>query len=752
MTEQKQIAEKRMVRPTAPRPTAGAAQLTPKDIIAILRRHIWLIIIMTIIGIMCGGAGWFLMMRYFPKYTARGGIRVLPTAEKDPMKIGGPIGNKDIQYGARVALAARIKDQSTLQQLIDRDKVQDTDWFHGFGDLKDKRIRKSVKELKKKFGVSPQRDGDAIVLTMTCAKPEEAALIVNEMMDLFVASQGSTKQRDVASRLTGLERQRLRVSRDFDVAEKSLDEVRKRYGFSDLEERTYEDTFAKRLAELEKEEDLLFVQIRETSSNIKRLEERAVGPINEQVENQIERDPVMLSLMQQIVGIEAQLAGVMTKFGENHRIVRQTRQRLEKTREKRLIRKREIAEQTRQAQLKDAQDVFLILEDTLEELKGRREEARERKRDLDIARVQFAKRAVIRDERKEQLNLIKSQIEKLKIIHDDPETPKVQKLGSAPVPLEVSSPNWKVYFPGGTMLGFMLGVGLAFLIELANDLVRTPRDVGRYLHIPLLGVIPHADEDELLDEDIELCHIVRLAPYSIISECYRRFRTNLKLSKSAQSSKVILITSGVARDGKTSVASNLATAFVAEDKKVLLVDANFWQPNLHKIFSNGQQHEQDAPEGQTQQNEPAGFGLSTLLANECDYHQAIKSVDIENLHIIESGPRPHNPAELLGGVQMEKLINEQRQNYDYIIIDGPPVLLVSDTKMLAMHVDGTIVVFNANATRRGAALRTIRELRQVDANIAGCVLVALKALKGGYFNEQFKSYHEYQKLQLAHSL
>jgi capsular exopolysaccharide synthesis family protein len=397
---------------------------------------------------------------------------------------------------------------------------------------------------------------------------------------------------------------------------------------------------------------------------------------------------------------------------------------------------------------------LIILTDSLEELKMRRDEARERKRDLDIARVQYAKRLIIKEERKEQLNTIKEQIGKLKILHDDPETPKVQSLGHAPMPLEVSSPKWQVYFPGGTMLGLMCGVGLAFLIELANDLVRTPRDVGRYLHIPLLGVIPDADEDEQLDEDIDLCHVVRLAPYSLISESYRRFRTNLKLSGSAESSKVILISSGVARDGKTSIAVNLATAFVAESKKVLLVDANFWQPSLHTLFSNGQQQEESngSDSDAAMENDQTGFGLSTLLSNECDYHQAIKPVDIENLNIIESGPLPVNPAELLGGAQMEKFINVQRKNYDYIIIDGPPVLLVSDTKMLAKLVDGTILVFNANTTRRGAALRTIRELRQVEANIAGCVLLALKAIKGGYFSEQFKSYHKYQKLQLARSI
>ncbi len=330
----------------------------------------------------------------------------------------------------------------------------------------------------------------------------------------------------------------------------------------------------------------------------------------------------------------------------------------------------------------------------------------------------------------------------MKIIHDDPETPKVQFVGAAPVPLEASFPKWQIFFPGGTVLGLLFGVGLVFLIELLNDLVRTPRDVGRYLHIPLLGVIPDASEDEQA-RDVDLCHVVRQAPYSIVSESYRRFRTNLKLSGFAQS-KVLLVTSGMAEDGKTSVAVNLATAFVAENKKVLLIDANFRRPTLHTIFP-----EAEAPAPQQQR---ADFGLSCLLTGRCGYHDVIRPSGIDGLWLIDSGPLPSNPAELLGSSQMEELIKLQRESYDYVIVDGPPVLLVSDAKVLAKFVDGTVLVFNAGATRRGAAQRTIREMKEVNTTIAGCVLFAVKAMKGGYFQEQFRSYQEYQKLQLARSV
>jgi capsular exopolysaccharide synthesis family protein len=698
---------------------------------------------LTILGLIVGGVSWYFLRKYAPKYTARTYIRVLPPMERDPMVIGGGAVAKDIQYGHRLSLAALMKGQRTLEELLDRDKIRKTEWFGHFGKSKAVSIRKAVKDLKKRLGVSAERDAEFISVSMTCGDKIESALIVNEMVSLFIASQGSTKKAEVTERLARLEDQRVRLQRDLTSAEDALDDVRKRWGFGDLEEREFQHTVTLKLNRLEFEQDDLLLEMRQIQASIETLERQATGPINEQIERQIEADPIMLALAQQLAFQQAALAARLTKFGENHRAVREMRELISKTGEERLIRRSIIAEQTRQSNLKNAQDMQTVLQSRLEELEKMREEAATKKRDLDAARVQYEQRVSIRDERKEMLSETKGTIETLKVMHDDPETPKVQFVGQAPVPLEVSSPKWQLYFPGGTMLGLMLGAGLAFLIELLNDLVRMPRDVSRYLNIPLLGVIPDAAEDEQL-RGIDRCLIVRQAPYSIVSESYRRFRANLKLSDAAETSKALLVSSGMAGDGKTSLAVNLATTFVAENKKILLIDANFWRPNLHKIFPK--RRPQDDPD------EPSEFGLSTLLVGLCGYQEIIRPSGIEGLDVIDVGPLPSNPAELLGAAQMEQLLKHQRENYDYVIVDGPPVLLVSDTKVLAKLVDATILVFNAGATRRGAAQRTIRELREVNAGIVGCVLLAVRAMKGGYFHEQFRSYQEYQQLQLAHSI
>jgi len=704
---------------------------------------------MTFLGLIAAGVAWYLLLTFFPKYTARTFIRVLPPVEKDPMAIGGAQVNKDIQYGYRVSMANLLTQQSTLSALIDRSKVRETTWFQRFGQIRERRIVKAVEDLEENFSANPQRDGEFVVVSMTCRAKAEAALIVNEMVGLFLDMQGGRKRAEIAERLARLTQQQDSVQRDLDLAEQALADVRAATGLTDLEERrggSFRHTIELRLDDLQLQQTDLALGIKQTQADIKNLEELAVGPINEQVEHQIETDPVMVVLAQQLAFQESELAGMLTKFGENHRVVRQVKELINEIRVRRELRKAEIAEQTRQSNLKDARNVLVVVQERYAELEKLRQEAEAKKRDLDLARIQYQQRVTIRDERKQMLDSIKEQIEKLRIVREDPETPKVQFVGYAPEPLRVSSPRWQFYFPGGTILGLMFGVGLAFLIELLNDLVRTPRDVSRYLHIPLLGVIPDAAEDDQV-RGVDLGFVVNQAPYSIISESYRRFRTNLKLSSSAESLKTLLVTGGAAGDGKTSVAVNLAMTFVAEDRNVLLIDANFWRPSLHTMFPA----QERGTENQNQQ-ERSEFGLSTLLSGLCGYQEIIRASDVEGLSVIDSGPLPSNPAELLGGPQMEQLVKHQRQTYDYVIIDGPPVLLVSAAKMLAKVVDGTVLVFNANMTRRGAALRTIRELREINATVVGCVLLAVRAMKGGYFAESFRSYQEYQKLQLAHSV
>jgi len=726
----------------------AAAALTPRDVLLILRRHIWLIISATVIGFVCGGVAWFLLLRYLPKYTAAAYLKVLSPVERDPWLIGGPVVQEQIQYNFRASIAAMIMQQSTLEALLDRDKIRQTKWFRQFAEYdeqgniinRDECIRKAFEDLQDNFVAHPERNQEFVLLKMTCGSKEEAALIVNEMQDLFLAKQGVTQQSDVASRLASYRQREASVKADLVRIQGELDDIARRYpqltGLSELEQsggRYFQNPVTRQFNDLELQEQQLLLQIRQVQAAIGEFQELATGPVPVQIANRIKEDPVMLALDQRLAVLQSVLRGSLTRFGENHRVVRDTKRQIQETELQRQARMREVAELTRQGQLGDAQDQLVVLQERLKELQKLRDDVLASQRDLDVAQRLYARKLEDKQERQETLNTIKEQIEKLSVMHDDPKTRKVESMGRALAPLDVSSPRWELYFPGGTVLGLLLGVGLAFMLETVNDLVRTPRDVGRYLDVAVLAVVPAQDEDDQAD-DVDPYHVVRQAPYSIISEAYTRLRTNLSLSAASHDDKVLLITSGLPEEGKSAVASNLATTLVAQNKKVLLIDANFRRPVLHKVFERP---------GTSQ----GGYGLSSLLAGLCELEAARRSNVIQGLDLIEAGPLPGNPTELLGSHRMKQLLSEQRKNYDYIIIDSSPVLLVSDSKLLARMADGTIVVLNAGTTRRGAARRTIEELRQVNTSLAGCVLFAARAIKGGYFRQQFRTYQQYQPVQ-----
>ena len=209
------------------------------------------------------------------------------------------------------------------------------------------------------------------------------------------------------------------------------------------------------------------------------------------------------------------------------------------------------------------------------------------------------------------------------------------------------------------------------------------------------------------------------------------------LSGNAGQHKTLLVTSPAVGCGKTSVSVNMAMTFVAEGKRVLFIDTNFRRPTSSVLFGRA--------ETAAASQEHPDFGLSNYLMGQCEYNNVIRPSDIEGLDVIDSGPMLSTPSEQLASIRMTDLLTKGKDQYDYVVIDGPP-MLVSDAKAMAAMADGTIVVFNATMTRRGEAQRTLRELNRVNANVIGTVLVGTKSIKGGYFNEMYKSYQQYQEI------
>jgi succinoglycan biosynthesis transport protein ExoP len=721
------------VRPVAFAGAGVGFAITPKEVVDILRRHLFLIILLTIVGAVFGTGLWGILRRFAPKYTARTYIEVLSPGQTDPSVIGTTLANKDIAYEFRTSKAALIKQQRMLQELIRRDAIRETAWFRSFKDD----VVEIIKDLEDHLGVYPDRNSNFISISMTCGSPKEAALIVNQMIDLFVKSQQTTAEADIGLKLRELNQQESELRDKLRSISNSLADIRRSTGLTQLEsnggDSAFRHTITQKLASLEIDKMKLEADTEQVRTSVASFEKRTIN--DEIIMRNTENDQVVIYLIERISALEAELARRLTNLGENHREVQQLREVLRQTIAEKDARSNAKAQQIRDSDVTTVRDQLAMLTNRLAKLEQLRAQTESEQRELDNTRATYDQFISDREETKNKLFNTQDQISKYNLIKQDVETAKVKPVGLAPEPLEISSPKLLIFAPGGTFLGFMLGIGFAFLIELLNDLIRTPSDVMKYVNIPLLGMVTHKNLDSSTKE-ADMWKVTRQLPFSIMSECYRQFRTNLKLSADADSQRVIFITSGNAEEGRTTVAANIATTFAAENKQILLIDANFRRPTSHKLFpiSNGH-HQADAQL----------LDLSSYLTGTGSVERTIRSTGLENMDIIDSGPVPAHPAELLGGNRMTELIKYVKEHYDHVIIDGPP-MLVSDAKSLAAQADGTVLVFNTAITHRGTAKRVVRELKEINANILGAVLVGVKVLKGGYFREMFESYQDYQNL------
>jgi capsular exopolysaccharide synthesis family protein len=714
---------------------ALAISITPKEILDILRRHLFLIISLTIAGAVIGVGLWFVLRIIAPKYTARTYIEVLHPGQLDPTVIGTPLASKDIAYEFRFSKAALIKQQSTLQELIRREAIRETKWFKKFGND----IIEIIGDLDKNLGAIPDRNSNYISINMTCGDPEEAALIVNQMVDLFVRSQQTTAETDIGQKLRELSQQENELRDKLRNISGSLSDIRRSTGLTQLEgdEGAFRHTITQKLGTLEIEKMKLEADIEQVRATVTNYEQRGVS--DEIVQRDTENDPVVIGLIQRITTLETELARRLTNLGENHREVQQLREVMRQTMAEKDARNNLKALQIRDSDVTTAKDQFAVLTNRLAKLEELRAQTEKDQRDLDNTRADYERLVSDREEAKNKLFSIQEQMSKYNLIKQDTESAKVKPVGLAPPPLQMSSPRLLIFAPGGTFLGFLLGIGFAFLIELLNDLLRTPSDVMKFVNVPLLGMVAHKDLDDST-KNADMWKIVRQSPLSMMGECFRQFRTNLKLSSDSDTQRVIFVTSGNAGEGRTTVAVNTATSFAAENKRVLLIDANFRRPSSYKIFPNSNRQHAEA--------EKKDKGLSGYLTGSYSIMEIIRPTGIDGMDVIDSGILPANPAELLGGGRMAELVRYTKEHYDRVIIDGPPIL-VSDAKALALQADGTVLVFNAAITRRGTAKRVVRELREINTNILGAILIGVRVLKGGYFRELFDSYQDYQNSRKA---
>ena len=250
-------------------------------------------------------------------------------------------------------------------------------------------------------------------------------------------------------------------------------------------------------------------------------------------------------------------------------------------------------------------------------------------------------------------------------------------------------------------LGLILGVGLAFLVDYMDDTLKTREDFERCYGSSIIGEI--ARSSAAGEEEREIIYFTR--PDSPAAEGFRNLRTNVQFLNLDGGTRLIMITSSSPEEGKTSVAVNLGAALSEMNKSVLVVEADLRRPVLDKFIQG-----------------KALKGITDVIMGTATLSDAITATGHANLHLLMSGAKPPNPAELVSSQAMQQLLAQLKQTYDYVIVDAPPVLAVSDAIAMAPMMDGVLVVASHGIAKRDGARHTIELLGKVDTRILGVVI------------------------------
>jgi capsular exopolysaccharide synthesis family protein len=339
-------------------------------------------------------------------------------------------------------------------------------------------------------------------------------------------------------------------------------------------------------------------------------------------------------------------------------------------------------------------------------------------------------------------------------------TSNIKLVDRAEVPLFPSSPNKKKNLLLGFIVGLMGGLGLAFLLDYLDNSVKNSEDVEKYAKLPTWGIVPTFDPDGFRkgygygygyghrkkgtegavkgkaggaeakgkDDALPRLKFIELisyfAPKSSFAESYRSIRTALLLSSPETQLKILVVTSPLPIEGKTATICNLAVTLAQMNKRVLILDADLRKPRQHKIF------------GIKNLN-----GLTNYLASRLELKELIKPTYIPSLFLVNAGPVPPNPSELLGSDKMASFLDMMRKYFDYVLIDTPPLLAVTDS-MIIPKTDGVVLIVWAGRTSREALMRAREELGLMKIKTLGVILNHLDISKHDYYYRHHY-YHYY---------
>jgi succinoglycan biosynthesis transport protein ExoP len=708
---------------------AGAPQQGANEIWRVIRSHLWMIILVA--GVIAPVAGYgvnYLLAKKYPRYTAAGYIQVQPQVQPGEMAKG----NFAQADPANVALEIRthaqiLKTDSLLTRVLQNTNsdIRKTRWFAQFnGD-----ISKAKQDFEDNLSVTPLQDTKLVKVEFTYSEPVDCKTIVQELVQTHLIEQQQSQKENLLDRTAALNGLKAKYDARLQqlAGEKSVKQVKfqsdagsgvgiSRMSIKDLE---LSKLVAEQIDAAVKANKALGEQ--ESISTAIRNGEDPAG-----VEVLVQRlSPYLASDEAQLQQIDVEAKLVKTQFGEDNPKYKSIAQRLELMQTNYQKKLEEARAKARLALLEEAKQEAAGAQAKFDTLRQRVDTLRTELGDLNSAMLDYVQLQEEEKGLKEQVKQVREQIENVMAYTGSQASSRVTWMTPPQIPMNKSFPKLPVTMGLAIALGLALSLGVAFTREAMDQSIRSPRDIARIGQINLLGLIPDKSDDPQ-SEGARLPVVIFDAPHSAIAESFRHVRTKLQHTASLDTTRSIMVTSPSPGDGKTVIACNIATGLALNGRRILLVDANFRRPEIHKVF--GLANEQ---------------GFSDVLNAVVSFDEVVQETQVPNLAVMPAGPKPMNPTELFESQLLIDFIERALEEFDHVIFDSGPIMVVAEAQAMAPRVDGVVSVVRAKTNNRGLLQRMRDELRRTKAEHLGVVLNAVRAQGGGYYGANIKTYYDY---------
>jgi capsular exopolysaccharide synthesis family protein len=625
-----------------------------------------------------------------------------------------------------------IKSRAVAERVVERLGLRSDPSFWGQEDNPDwMPVSKEVaaQKFQGMLTVDPVKNTRLVRLHIRDTDPERAATLANTLADTYIEKTMEDKLGSVASAADWLAQRLESTRKSLNESENALHQFKQQHNVLSVSLENRQNLLAEEIREYNERLTETRARRIELQARLERLKRSRANP--SAVRDDVgDGDSQLDALRETLRANTTERASLSGRYGDSHpTIVRLDRE---------IAAVRQSIDEEIDTLIEAAEDDLREIQSVEAGLSKAQDQSQKAGLELNLREIEYSRLNRQRDTSSKLYDLLLQRSAETNLTQLL-RTTTLRVVDRALVPKAAISPVLPLNLFGGVLGGLLLGLGIAFVLGRMDSRVQDVSDVEQ-LGLRVLGVFPKVGDSageaspptsmgRRRQPDVtadEVDRIVASQPMSLPSECCRTIRTNLVFMAAESPSKTMVVTSASPKDGKTTVATNVAIAFAQSGQRVLLIDADLRRPRIHETFRLEEE-----------------IGLTSVLVGDKTLSDVTREVDIDGLSVVTCGPRPPNPAELLHTPQFARVLAEAESRYDRVIFDSPPLCAVTDAAILAPQCGGALLVIRALSTTRDSIMATMRILGGVGANILGSVLNSVDPSRGNrsYVHGGYYSYY-----------